>query len=749
MKYFSNLIERQQNPVLSVDIHGQIEYVNIAFENIAGLKSEKCIGKKLNQFFEKKDAKALSKGLKNILSGADEASLYISLKSENATSIAVHLTLYPEKDLNKLTGISGILKLISLNEGDLETDSNFKSLNLIDVEQRYKTLYNLTFEGIIIHSNGNVVDTNPSFARMMGYNREDLIGLNIITTCVLPEYHQMVIEAMQNEVTSPYEVLARTFDGTVIHTEVESRRVNPDDPNLRVTAIRNVTARKIAEKQLKESEERYKLLSNLTFEGIFLHDKGILLDVNQSFVNMLGYSAEELIGKNIIQLVVLPEYHARVIEALKNEETSPYEVRAKRKDGSLFYAEVESGMVNHQGKLLRVTAARDITWRKDAEKKLQENEEELDLFFSRSGDGFFIMKLDEPIFWNDQIDLEKALKNFYSKMYITKINDALLSQFGASREQLHKLTPEKFFSWNKNIGISFSKDFLNQGSIVFEAQEPRMDGTFMWVEGNYVMLYDDQGKIRGCCGVRRDITDRKTAEEAVHIHNEELKKANQELDNFVYRVSHDLKAPISSALGLINVARLETKPESVAVCLQLIEKSMNKLDSFILDILDYSRNSRTEILILLINFNALIDDVLSGIRFLKDERKVGIRREINADTPFYSDKRRLIFIFNNLISNAIRFSDQEKPNSELLISIDIFEKHAQIRFNDNGIGIADEHIDHIFDMFYRASETMVGSGLGLYIVKEAIEKLSGSIKVSSTPNQGTTFEMIIPNNPPQ
>jgi signal transduction histidine kinase len=267
----------------------------------------------------------------------------------------------------------------------------------------------------------------------------------------------------------------------------------------------------------------------------------------------------------------------------------------------------------------------------------------------------------------------------------------------------------------------------------------------MWIEGNYVVLYDENGKVRGCCGVRREISDRKKNEEAIKKHNEELKKANQELDNFVYRVSHDLKAPISSAKGLINIAQKETELERVHTCLELLGNSMDKLDSFILDILDYSRNSRLAIEPQQIDFDHLVKDTLSNTRFLQLERNIEIETVIKDDIDFYSDRRRLVFIFNNLISNAIRFSDKKKKKSYLHISIEVKKQYVQINFSDNGIGIKSEHLKHIFNMFYRATEEQVGSGLGLYIVKEALDLLHGEIKVKSEFGEGTRFYLKIPN----
>ena len=214
-------------------------------------------------------------------------------------------------------------------------------------------------------------------------------------------------------------------------------------------------------------------------------------------------------------------------------------------------------------------------------------------------------------------------------------------------------------------------------------------------------------------GLGIDISKRKKAEESIRKHNEELKKANEELDNFVYRVSHDIRAPISSTKGLINVARIETDTNKIIEYLNLINKSMNKLDSFILDILDYSRNSRFKIESKPINFYELLENVKANVGYMQQENDIKIDLEVKGKQAFYSDRRRLTFIFNNMLSNAIRFADRSKSESYLHIFIKITREQANIEFSDNGVGIIPEEKDKIFNMFYRANDFQKGSGLGL------------------------------------
>ncbi|OXA79068.1 Signal transduction histidine kinase [Flavobacterium aquidurense] len=230
------------------------------------------------------------------------------------------------------------------------------------------------------------------------------------------------------------------------------------------------------------------------------------------------------------------------------------------------------------------------------------------------------------------------------------------------------------------------------------------------------------------------------------IENQELKTANYELDRFVYSTSHDLRAPLNSMLGLIEIAKEDTTEELMLEYFKMLQGSAKKLDGFICDILDYSRNSRMEVNTELINFRELINGVTENLKFIGDNnRTVEFKIEISDDNSFYTDKNRLITILSNLISNAIRYQNSQIPNPFVCIKIETSQTETNIFIKDNGIGIDEESQSKIFGMFYRVSQESVGSGLGLYIVKEAVNKLMGNIKVQSELGTGTTFIIKIPN----
>jgi signal transduction histidine kinase len=230
--------------------------------------------------------------------------------------------------------------------------------------------------------------------------------------------------------------------------------------------------------------------------------------------------------------------------------------------------------------------------------------------------------------------------------------------------------------------------------------------------------------------------------------NDKLIKINKELDSFVYSVSHNLRAPLMSVLGLLNLAKKENTNKNLHQYHEMMENSIQKLDNTLKEILEYSRNSRQELKIEQLNIKSLIKDSIDIMKFFDGFQLLEMRYSIKCEVPLYSDSYRLSVILNNLISNAVKYLDNNKDKPFFNIECVIDEKNAKLIFEDNGIGISKELLPKIFTMFFRATESKEGSGLGLYIVKEAIELLKGKIEIESEFGQGTKFTIDIPNHLP-
>lgn len=243
--------------------------------------------------------------------------------------------------------------------------------------------------------------------------------------------------------------------------------------------------------------------------------------------------------------------------------------------------------------------------------------------------------------------------------------------------------------------------------------------------------------------LNEEINTRKFAETKLLQTNQELSKRNTELDNFVYSVSHDLRAPIASVLGLINLARKDDDPGMKNEYLNRINHSAMQQDDFIREILDQSRNARLDVKKEEVYFESLIEETFNQLKFATNSA-TSLEKivSVTQTQAFHSDRWRLKVVLNNIISNAIRYRNGREPVIRVNVAI---EKHkALIEVEDNGRGIAREHLSRVYDMFYRATDDGAGSGLGLYIVKETMDKLHGHIRIESEEGRGTLVRLEIP-----
>lgn len=226
--------------------------------------------------------------------------------------------------------------------------------------------------------------------------------------------------------------------------------------------------------------------------------------------------------------------------------------------------------------------------------------------------------------------------------------------------------------------------------------------------------------------------------------NIQLVKANAELDRFVYSASHDLRAPLSSIAGMINLTAKTDNPEELKMYLQMIQGRVGVLDKFITDIIQYSRNTRLDLVRETINLSQLASEVVDGLRFNDGVNRIEFKMNIPSGTKITTDPVRLRMVMNNLVSNAVRYHDKSKENQFIEIDYRSGNPHVEISVKDNGQGIRPEHIEKIFDMFYKTASSAGGSGLGLYIAREAAIRMGGSISVRSVYGKGSTFSLLLP-----
>lgn len=463
--------------------------------------------------------------------------------------------------------------------------------------------------------------------------------------------------------------------------------------------------------------EDFKVLSmNPGFYWIFLEYYGIDLKKGSSILDSM-----KVVDPKLAQV-----WRERCLKAIHGdsfrvEET--YEI-----DGRKFQWEVYFKMIRHNQRFVISIFSRDITIRNAYQKRILENEANLRSILNTIDSSIWLV--------NARFELIDFNKEFYRSYKLA---------FGVRPEKgknIFELLPDQF------------PDLLDQWRERYETGLKGRPGKYFdsYMLGEELKTYEiktypivENGKVTGLTVSSRDITQQKKTEDILKEQNEELTKINSELDRFVYSASHDLRAPLMSVKGLLNMIRVDPEKGNTTRYLELIERSVLKLDNFISDIIKYSRNSRIDLFVREINFHELLEESISSLKYMDDADKVRSIRNVQVQAPFYSDPSRLLMVFNNIISNSVRYRDKWKEDSYLKIDIEAGLQKAIIRFSDNGIGIAKEYVNDVFKMFYRATAESKGSGLGLYIVKSAVEKLQGTIEVQSEFGQGSTFIIEIPN----
>ncbi|MBK6264167.1 PAS domain S-box protein [Marivirga sp. S37H4] len=345
--------------------------------------------------------------------------------------------------------------------------------------------------------------------------------------------------------------------------------------------------------------------------------------------------------------------------------------------------------------------------------------------------------------------ISEAIYRTSSDRGMVYINEAFMNMFGfESKNELYNFEDLTKLYTNPNdrkkiLHLLETKKKFTNVEVLFKRKNGE---TFTGLISSMLTVGEDG--VTYFDGAIRDVTAIKSAQQKLKNQNIQLKKLNSELDSFVYSASHDLKAPLSSVRGLINLAKNEKEKDKLSYYLDLIDTSITKLDNFIQDIINLSRNSRQAIIKEEIDFNELVNETFSNFKYLPNFDKIEKVVTIDPSIQFYSDKRRLLIIFNNLVSNSIRYYNPSANTPFIKINIEKEGNQTMISVADNGVGIEKQYLKKIFEMFFRASESSNGSGIGLYIVKETIDKLKGKVSVKSEPGIGSIFQIKLPNQLP-
>ena len=464
-------------------------------------------------------------------------------------------------------------------------------------------------------------------------------------------------------------------------------------------------------------------LATETHNGVIITDaEGNIEWVNNGYCNITGYALEESVGEKpfyLSQDFNYAGFDKRIIQQISTGKKFTGETVSYKKNGSIYWLHLDISPVFDEKENLTnyVIIETDITHKKETEEKLLSSAKRSINILEGITDAMFIINRE------------------WKFTYLNKQAEILLNE--KKEHLLGKNIWEKLlFAPSSKMREKFYQAFDHQVDIHFEEF---IEPSQQWFEVHgYVST-------EGLSIYLRSIHSRKISEEKIRVKNEELLKINNELDSFVYRAAHDLRAPLASVLGLINISKIEQDDCKKNEYLDKMTDCINKLDHFINNIIHYSRNSRLVVNYEKLDFDEIFKEIFTHLQYFEGTENISWELNINAETPFYSDRVRIAEALQNLLVNALQFRKTYIDNPFVKISVETNYSRAKIVVEDNGNGIHDDHKDKVFNMFYRASEQSNGSGLGLYIVKEIIKKLGGNIMLSTQLKKGSRFTIEIPN----
>lgn len=478
-------------------------------------------------------------------------------------------------------------------------------------------------------------------------------------------------------------------------------------------------------KKLELERERYYQFFNASNDAMCIVDiHGCFELVNPFFCEQLGYSEEEMLHKpfsNYLHEDDIPRTLDDIRKSLNAGMELKLENRFRTRTGAYLWFSWRAYLDKSEG--LVYATGRDITDKRQIQLALIESEKNMQAIFALTPIPLVVTQL------------------YSGKVLLT--NDATLHLLGVETQDVIGQPAQQFFKNSFDVQ-KLRREMYKKGqgefvevTLLNTQNEPRtclISSEVIYIKGEIALL-----------STILDITERKAFEQALIEKNHELEKTNMELDKFVYSTSHDLRAPLLSVLGLIDLCTDQIKEGDFLYDVhEMMRASIHRLDNTIKDILDYSRNSRLGIDKEEVDVKEIIEQHINNIKHMKEAKHILFHVEVNQQSSYFTNKMRLTSIINNLITNAVKYQRKDNPQKEVRVLFDYEGSSAKLVVEDNGEGIPKEGLDQLFKMFVRLSTNSTGSGLGLYITKEMVEKLGGNIRVETQQNAGSRFIVNLP-----
>lgn len=672
-------------------------------------------------------------------------------KTENITSYGY---VVKSTDITVLdASIKMAFKLFNANENyrqELRERQRIEA-ELRASEEKFRLIFENSVDAIGLSKQGIHTFVNPAYAKLFGYSHhEEIIGKHILDF-IAPEEHRKIKRNIRSRnagetIPNYYETFGQRKDGSTFAMDVHASMCQLANEWHTLVILRDISARKKAEQAVRVSEEKYRALFDQSLLGIFLHDlEGRLVDVNAAACRQTGYSRDELLQLNTFDL--LPERpemnlpRAEIIRLWRQWQPGDrftYQGGHQRKDGVCYPIEVSTGPIRIAERQLILAIVADITDRLKVEEELRESNEKFSALFSAMTEW---VVLHELVF-----DEHGAPINYR----ITDCNEAYTRASGISKEMaVGRLGSEVYQQPEPPYFEEFSKVALTGETFLLETYYAPMEKYF-----SISVVSPGKNKF---ATITSDVTDLKRSQKAIAA-------KNKELEQMVYVASHDLRSPLVNVEGysreleyglqaIKEVLEHNFEPErlrntvndempDILDALNRIRTSAQQMDGLIKGLLKLSRSGRTALIIETLDMTELIRQV--KVNFDYQIKNSDATITITALPPCRGDAFQITQVFTNLLDNALKYLDPARPGRVVISGRAEFNNSIYC-IEDNGIGIAENHLEKIFELFHRLHpEEFAGEGLGLTIVRQILGRLDGEIRVESDFGKGSRFYVILP-----
>jgi len=613
---------------------------------------------------------------------------------------------------------------------------------LQESEKNYRELIDGMNETVwVIDFSGNIIETNNTAVKVLGYTKEELktIGLFGIDSSLKKENIIALVNAMPIDELQIFETSHTTKDGRTFPVEIYSSLVTYKGKRAILSIARDITERKQAEEKLQENKERFRITAENLTDVIYEWDIKQKLDWYGDIDGITGYPPGGY--PRTIEgwaATVHPEDKDRVTSALqdnvKGVAAYTIEYRIRRRDGEWRWWSARGTTIrNDQGEPYKMIGSiTDITERKRADDALLKSEKEFRILAESMPQIVWITRQDG---WNI----------YFNQQWIDYTGMTIEESYGHGwNKPFHPDDKQK--AW-----AAWQNATKNNGVYSIESRLRRADGVYNWFLVRGVPMLDANGTILKWFGTCTDINEIKYAEQELILAKDKAEEMNRLKSSFLSNMSHELRTPLIGILGFAELLKEELTDEDFKVQANIILESGNRLKETLDLILDLSKIEAESLMVNseLIDLTSYIPNLVKV--FEKSAEVKGLElKVITGEELLFSnlDKVLLNSIVNNLVNNAIKYTQQGKVTIEINKIFNNEKRNVELKVKDTGIGIAEENLEIIFEPFRQASEgwnrNFEGTGLGLTLVKKYVESMNGLISVESKVGIGSTFKVQFP-----